>query len=251
MKFNLLAFETSSSISSLSLLKIENQQQKLTYINSDSKYKHAENIIPMANKLLNESNVSLKDLKLLAIDNGPGSFIGTRVSCGIVNGISLTLGISIISISSHEIMLEECNIDDNQIAFIGSDAHNNEIYLSIYDSYKDINGEKLYCILNKPIIISINQISQYVEKLFEKNHLLRNKSIVFIGEIWKKYEIIFLISKKYSVSDICFPKAKYLAILAKKKFFENKQNLNNDPILPIYIRHKVALTTQERQLKIV
>ncbi|AWD32577.1 tRNA threonylcarbamoyladenosine biosynthesis protein TsaB [Candidatus Kinetoplastibacterium sorsogonicusi] len=245
MKFNLLAFESSSMFTSVALIKGNSHiYQEFNMCNDNLIYKHAENIIPMASKLLNDANINIKELTLLSFGNGPGSFIGTRIACGITNGISLALDIPILSFSSHEIMLEEIHIEKESIIFIASEAGNDEIYFSIYSAYKNYKQNIFFKQLQEIILISIKKINDFIQN-FDKNNDFINFNKIIIGNAFSKHKDLSSLFTNAQYINIYIPKAKYLARLSKKVFFQSdKLPINSN--LPIYIRNKIAFTIKER-----
>jgi len=53
----------------------------------------AQVVLPMIDKLLRQYKVSLKDLRSIEVNAGPGSFTGIRVGMAIANALSFSLKI--------------------------------------------------------------------------------------------------------------------------------------------------------------
>ena len=58
------------------------------------------NLLPLCKSLLEECNLSFKDLSALVVGVGPGSFTGIRVAVSVVQGFSLATKLPIYPISS-------------------------------------------------------------------------------------------------------------------------------------------------------
>ena len=61
---------------------------------------HNRLILPMVDGLLRACGVERSDLDAVAFGRGPGSFTGVRIAAAVAQGISLGLGIPVVSISS-------------------------------------------------------------------------------------------------------------------------------------------------------
>ena len=64
----------------------------------------AEHLMPMLEELLAEAGLVWKDLDVLAVGIGPGTFTGIRISVAAGRGLALALGIPTIGVSNFEVM---------------------------------------------------------------------------------------------------------------------------------------------------
>lgn len=60
--------------------------------------------LPLIDKALNESNITIDDVNKILLVNGPGSFTGVRVGVTIAKTLAYTKNIDIFTISSLEVM---------------------------------------------------------------------------------------------------------------------------------------------------
>ena len=67
-----------------------------------AKYKQAEKLLPMIEKLLEKNKVCLKNLKGIIIAKGPGSFTSLRVGVVTANTLSFALGIPVVGVGVGE-----------------------------------------------------------------------------------------------------------------------------------------------------
>lgn len=91
---NILAVDTASKLMGVSL-KVGDKTYS-DFINDG--FAHSENLLPMINKLLESGNINVKEIDLLICTRGPGSFTGLRIGMATLKGLSLGLGIPLISV---------------------------------------------------------------------------------------------------------------------------------------------------------
>ncbi len=60
---------------------------------------HSQRILPMIDEVLKEAKVTLQDLDYLAFGRGPGSCTGVRIATGVLQGLALGTGHTVIGIS--------------------------------------------------------------------------------------------------------------------------------------------------------
>ena len=94
---------------------------------------HAAKLLPMINQLLQEHDVSYHQLDAVAYGQGPGSFTGLRIACGVTQGIALGANLPVIPVSTlacqaHQVARQT----DQQWALSCLDARIDEIYWGIY-----------------------------------------------------------------------------------------------------------------------
>ena len=67
----ILAISTSSKVCSVALLDNDVCIKELNIIDEKT---HSENLLPLIDRLLKETNVDISDIELIACDNGPRFF---------------------------------------------------------------------------------------------------------------------------------------------------------------------------------
>jgi len=80
---NILAFDTSSSVLSVA---VKTGKSKVSEARLTGFFQHAENLLPLIDKLLKKHKTSISKIDLFLIGRGPGSFTGLRVSFATVKG---------------------------------------------------------------------------------------------------------------------------------------------------------------------
>ncbi|MBQ2938033.1 MAG: tRNA (adenosine(37)-N6)-threonylcarbamoyltransferase complex dimerization subunit type 1 TsaB [Clostridia bacterium] len=214
----ILCIDTSSNLCSVAILENTTLINKLELNNGLT---HSETLMPLIKNLLDSSKINLKDIDLLAVDIGPGSFTGLRIGIATVKAFSDSLNIPCVGISSLEILAY--NIKDNGIICSTIDCKNNNCYFALYE----LNSNN-YTILEEPQADSIENIMNLL------NSKYTNKSIYFVGDGIKKET-----SSNYL-------NIENLGIAAFKKF---NDNFINENILPLYLKKPQAQQQLEEKMK--
>ncbi len=100
---NLLAIETSTEFLSLAVCRGD-----AVFANHvEAGQRHAEMILGSISALLGEAGLRLGDLEGIAYGEGPGSFTGLRIACGVVQGLALARGLKALGVSTLLALAEE------------------------------------------------------------------------------------------------------------------------------------------------
>ena len=123
---------------------------------------HSTTLVPTIKEILDENKLDTKDLSLILVVNGPGSFTGVRLGVTVAKTLSYTLNIPIKTITSIEAIGVSINndnkivtIDDSKGKYIGKFENNNLIEL-IY-LYKE-NALKYLKENNNYIVSDTNEL---------------------------------------------------------------------------------------------
>lgn len=147
-----LFIDTHSSNIVLVLYKDNQIVKKIT---QESSMSHSVYVLPLIKELLEENNIELKDLGLLLVVNGPGSFTGIRIGMTIAKTIAYSLNIPIKLIDS--LLIKALNIEtstkyisleDKHGAFVGVFNKDNEViepyrYVKLSE-YQKLSKENKY-----------------------------------------------------------------------------------------------------------
>ncbi len=74
--------------------------------------RHAEEMSPRLQEVLDQGGVSLQDIERLAIDVGPGRFTGLRVGLATVRALAFALDIPVVGMSSLLVLAAGVSLDD-------------------------------------------------------------------------------------------------------------------------------------------
>ena len=216
----ILCINTSSNLCSVAILENTTLINKLELNNGLT---HSETLMPLIKKLLDISKINLKDIDLLAVDIGPGSFTGLRIGIATVKAFADSLSIPCVGISSLEILAY--NVKDDGIICSTIDCKNDNCYFALYELVSNT-----YTVLEEPQAETIENVLNLLDSKYS------NKSISFVGDGIKKE------------STCNYLNIENLGIAAFKKF--KKNNCIGEDILPLYLKKPQAQKQLEEKMKL-
>lgn len=221
---NILAIDTSSEYLSLALQYNETQSFILEHVaNKQSNY-----IIPKIDELLTQNKITIKDIDVIAYNQGPGSFTGLRIGLSVALGLSLGANTKIVPIPAFAIYAQNIKqMTKAENILIGIDARLNQIYLA------GINLRTFQYFM-EPQVIDPGMI--HVDQA----------NIVCTGGGFKVYHNLL----PHQIQDLCYINNNYPNALNMLEL------INNNHYTPcaildadlLYLRNKIALTTKEQKL---
>ena len=123
---NLLAIETSTERLSIAILRDGTPFAR----DIDAGQRHSELAMPLLHELLAEAGVTLRDVDAIAFGQGPGSFTGVRIACGLAQGIALGIGKLLVAVPTQMALAEQTGAARVIVAI---DARMGEIYFAAYE----------------------------------------------------------------------------------------------------------------------
>lgn len=128
---NILALCTTSTSGSIAIYK-ENSIAFISYL--DIRITHSERLMPQIAFGLEQSKIELKNLDLVTIANGPGSFTGIRIGLATAKGICMAHEIPLLPVNTLELLAYNLFKSNRDILpFI--DARMGEVYAALYSSH--------------------------------------------------------------------------------------------------------------------
>ncbi len=106
-------------------------------IKSDENY-HSLYLIPKIKKLIDDKKINLKELDLIVVNCGPGSFTGIRVALSIAKVMAGELNLPLVGLNSAEILLKAY---DKKVLIM--DARRDMFFFATKDDIKLVYKEKI------------------------------------------------------------------------------------------------------------
>jgi tRNA threonylcarbamoyl adenosine modification protein YeaZ len=102
---------------------------------------HAEAIVPMMTRVMDEAGLTYDALDAIAVTTGPGTFTGVRVGVSTARGLALATGLPLIGVTSLEVMahmaLEQLDKAPDTLGIV-VDARRGEVYMALFDCEGEI-----------------------------------------------------------------------------------------------------------------
>lgn len=166
-----LAIDTSTPRGTVALLRDDKPLAEEIFDRS----RPGQNLFDAGAKLLTTNGLTPKDLGLLAVGLGPGSFTGIRAGIAAVKGLALPGGLAIKGVSSFDALalsaLPKMPRDCPQMCVL-SDARREEIYYRLYDRegrpLKDCQTGTLEAVadeIHNPMWFVSSEIAQFKDRL--------------------------------------------------------------------------------------
>jgi len=158
-----LAFDTSTVRGSVALLEGKELRAELRM---QSLHTHSTNLLVSIDFLLSRMRWNLKDLDLIAVGNGPGSFTGIRIGVSTALGLARSLQIPFIEISGLDALAHGVSLQTGRIGAV-LNAHRSQAYYAEYAASRGkIRG------VQKPVLLEISALE----------HWLRERHLYLVGD---------------------------------------------------------------------
>lgn len=190
---------------------------------------HSQTLMPLVEKTLKDADVSVKDIDLFAVTNGPGSFTGVRIGIASVKGMADALNKPCFAVSTLEAIAEPLKNEDC-IACTVMDARCNQVYTAIFDGGKRLCEDKA---------VLIDELGEELKQY--------NKKVVFIGDGAKICcEKLNVVLNNIEIADesIRFIHASSIGRLTEEKIINGENTTKSANLVPFYLR----LPQAEREL---
>ncbi|MBQ9245854.1 tRNA (adenosine(37)-N6)-threonylcarbamoyltransferase complex dimerization subunit type 1 TsaB [bacterium] len=126
-------------------------------IESNEQNYHSAYLIPRLRDILIKNNILIKDIDVMGIDIGPGSFTGIRAGITIARVLAQQFNTKLVGVPSLEI-LSKLNQGDNNTV-VTTDARKNKVYFAKYKNGLEIVKP---CLIDKDELVSKISSDEYV-----------------------------------------------------------------------------------------
>jgi tRNA threonylcarbamoyladenosine biosynthesis protein TsaB len=223
---NILALETSTPFCSIAV----SRGGALHARHFEAGQRHAELALDEIDALLGKAGLALGGLDGIAYGEGPGSFTGLRIACGLVQGLALARSLPVVGVGTLEALAEESGAD-KVIACL--DARMGEVY---HAAYRRIDGT--LSAVSAPGVYR----PEAVPALDGAGWIGAGSGFAaFDGALEQRYG-----RQLKAVLPEAAPTATAVLRLARPRFARG-EGRDAASAVPIYLRDKVALKTSERR----
>ncbi|TXH71161.1 MAG: tRNA (adenosine(37)-N6)-threonylcarbamoyltransferase complex dimerization subunit type 1 TsaB [Thiothrix sp.] len=193
---------------------------------------HTQLILPMVESVLKQADLELVQVDAIAFGRGPGAFTGVRIATGVAQGLALAANKKLLPISSLAALAQQAYQQQQaQKILVALDARMGEVYWGIFqvvDGQVKLQGEEQ--------VLSPAAIDLPTEKGW-----------IAVGSGWAAYPELLARASDLVLASYAdwLPSAEFIAQLAWQDYQAGRA-VAAEQAQPIYLRNKIAQTTQER-----
>jgi tRNA threonylcarbamoyladenosine biosynthesis protein TsaB len=188
-------------------------------------------VLPLVDALLAERGWRLSDVDGIAFGAGPGSFTGVRIACGVAQGLALGAAKRVVPIATlHALAQDAWRAHGATRVFACLDARMREVYAAAYER----DGDR-WQVAMAPVVAKPHDVRAPRGDWFGA------------GEGFAAYPDLAAVIGIAQLDSSLVPSARSIAELAAPVLAAGG-GVDAAEALPLYVRHRVALTTAERAL---
>ena len=214
----ILAFDTSTKFLTIACMEDE---AVMASFHEDAGVKHSEILIPTIKGMLEGLGWELKDLGLVCVGLGPGSFTGLRIAVATVKGLAAAAGTKVIGVPTMDAIVMNAPENRGSVApFL--DAHKGKVYTCIYERSEG----------------GLKRITDYTLAAVEEILNGLEEEVFFFGSGVIKYKdkLENCALAQYNKDVDWYPKAADIGRLGHKKSLEGADD--PETIDPLYLHSK-------------
>lgn len=141
----IFALETSSERLSLAII----DDGKVIAREIDAGQRHSELAVNAIAELFAEAKLAVADMDVIAFGQGPGSFVGVRIACGLAQGLALGAAKKVLPVQTQMALAEQAiraspslspSVHEGDKVLVAIDARMNEIYLAAYQRDESVSS---------------------------------------------------------------------------------------------------------------
>jgi tRNA threonylcarbamoyladenosine biosynthesis protein TsaB len=221
----ILCVDTSSKLCGVAILEDTTLIKKIELNNGLT---HSETLMPIIKQLLDNCNLTLKNIDLLICDIGPGSFTGLRIGIATIKAFSDSLNIPCVGVSSLEVFAH--SVTENSLICSTIDCKNNNCYFALYEY-----NSGSYTILEEPTAKSVDEVLNLLENKYS------NKHIQFVGDCINCSDVI-------NVENLGVAGYNKFVLLNNKNESDTSSSQQPEELLPLYLKKPQAQRQLEEKL---
>ena len=192
---------------------------------------HSERLLPLVRALLAEAGYTLATLDGIAFGAGPGAFTGVRIACGVAQGLALGADRPLLPVCTLEVMAQMAWHAHAATAVVAClDARMREVYVGAYVREGGGWREAQAPAVSKPDAVAppVGAAGWFGA-----------------GDGFAAYPALPSQLQLTAFDAAIRPEARAIAELAAPRFAAG-EGVDAAAARPLYVRHRVALTTAER-----
>ena len=225
----ILAFESSARPASVALLR---DGSLLSQYSQCSALTHSRTLLPMAEDMLKNAELTIGDVDLFAVAHGPGSFIGVRIGVSTVKGLAWAANKPCVGVSTLEAMAWH-GLAAGGVVCPVMDARRGQVYNALFEIR---NGKPVRLCGDRPI--ALEELAPQLRELESPAFLVGDGAA-----ITAKYLETVGIPFRMAPENLRWQSAWGVAMAASER-----EPGTADSLLPVYLR--LSQAERERQARL-
>lgn len=240
----ILAIETTTRSGSVAVLRDDAEGVQLFDSALTEQNSHAETLLPLIDSVIHQAGIAPRDIGLVAFGQGPGAFTGIRLGCSVAQGIAMVFGLPVVAVSSLQAVAAAFE-GAATLTLVALDARMQEVYFAAYGPH----GIELQA----PVLIAAADVPRFVEPRlpYWQRAIGADVQATLVGEGWQVVDA--QLGEGWSsgssfrrLDNQARPHAREVALVGQR-CWRAGHTLLPEQALPLYLRDKVAFTTEERR----
>ena len=225
----ILAFESSARPASVALLR---DGSLLSQYSQCSALTHSRTLLPMAEDMLKNAELTIGDVDLFAVAHGPGSFTGVRIGVSTVKGLAWAANKPCVGVSTLEAMAWH-GLAAGGVVCPVMDARRGQVYNALFEIR---NGKPVRLCGDRPI--ALEELAPQLRELESPAFLVGDGAA-----ITAKYLETVGIPSRLAPENLRWQSAWGVAMAASER-----EPGTADSLLPVYLR--LSQAERERQARL-
>lgn len=204
------------------------------FTNTD--FTHSRTLVPMIDSLLTVAGKEVKDIDLVAVTNGPGSFTGVRIGVSVAKGMAFADDLPCMAISTLEAMAYNLTMTDCIVCAV-MDARRSQVYNAMFRiRFGEVER------LCEDRAIAIEDLKKEIGEQYKGERII----LVGDGSTITMREVMDLpMAVEMAEESLRYQRASSVAAAAIKRLGAEEKPLTAAELLPSYLR----LSQAERERK--
>ncbi len=221
------------STATVATVAVRRGGETLREITVNSGNTHSVTLLPMVEEVLADCGISLSDVDIFAVSQGPGSFTGVRIGTSLVKGLAFRDEKPCVGVSTLDALAYNLR-EYKGIVCPCMNARREQVYTAIFRS----DGENIVR-LTEDMAISVGELSEKLAGYSEE--------IYFCGD---GYSLVESLSENVTPESLRWQNAASVAAVAEKVYDEAPdKTFHPDVLVPTYLRKPQAEREREERLK--
>ncbi|MBN1353532.1 MAG: tRNA (adenosine(37)-N6)-threonylcarbamoyltransferase complex dimerization subunit type 1 TsaB, partial [Candidatus Omnitrophica bacterium] len=211
-------------------ISVVDDDSVLAALDDENELKHSSLVIPTIDKALKKSRLNLREIDVISLSIGPGSFTGLRIGVAVCKGINMALGIPIVEVPTLDVIAYNFIDEKEERLCPIIDAKKQNVYARIYENTycrPEATGAYGLCPLTDCMLLDIDTLLDKIDN----TTLVFGDGTELYGNRIKKNRFAKISDKRW------LPRAETVARLGLRKAYK-RQFISPERLVPMYLYSK-------------